>query len=244
MSAVSCRRLDLGQGWPRRILRGQPAPAQGAPDHGPDALVDAQRHQLVLVVAADQRIVGLVGDVARPAVRVGHGQRLHQLPAREVGGADVEHLAGPHEVVQGRQHLLDRVKASKACKLQQVDAVGAQALRARPRRRAPGVGARSRRSSGPSPVGRPSLVEIRAWSRRPSSGPSPEDLLRGAVRIDVGGVEQVDPGLEADLDQAPSLGGVGVAPGAEQRALAAEGAGAEAEGRRPAGPIFPVGGIP
>jgi hypothetical protein len=60
-----------------------------------------------------------------------------------------------------------------------------------------------------------------------------ENLLRGAVRIDVGGVEQGDPGLQAEVDQPPRLDDVGVAPGAEQRALAAEGAGPEAEGRYP-----------
>ena len=49
-------------------LAGEPAPAERAPDHRADPLVERQRHQLPLVVAADQRVVGLVGDVARQAV--------------------------------------------------------------------------------------------------------------------------------------------------------------------------------
>ena len=51
-------------------LAGEPAPAERAPDHRADALVERQRHQLPLVVAADERVVRLVGDVARPG-RIG-----------------------------------------------------------------------------------------------------------------------------------------------------------------------------
>ena len=54
-------------------LAGQAAPAERAPDQRADALVEAERHQLPLVVAADQRVVDLVGDIARPAVPVGDG---------------------------------------------------------------------------------------------------------------------------------------------------------------------------
>ncbi|MNC58847.1 hypothetical protein D3C75_1086100 [compost metagenome] len=58
-----------------------------------------------------------------------------------------------------------------------------------------------------------------------------QDFFGGAVGIDVCGVEQVDPGLQADVDQAAGLGHVAVAPGAEQGAGTAEGARAEAEDR-------------
>ena len=49
-------------------LAGEPAPAERAPDDRADLLVEAQRHQLPLVVAADQRVVRLVRDVAGQAV--------------------------------------------------------------------------------------------------------------------------------------------------------------------------------
>src|SRR3546814_1626452 len=52
---------------------------------------------------------------------------------------------------------------------------------------------------------------------------------RSAVGIHVGGIEEIDARVEADVDDASRLFDVGVAPGAEQRSLAAEGTGAEAE---------------
>src|SRR5690606_3166304 len=58
-----------------------------------------------------------------------------------------------------------------------------------------------------------------------------EDRLGCAVGIHVGGVEEVDAGIETDVDDASRLLDVGIAPGAEQRPLAAEGAGAEPERR-------------
>jgi hypothetical protein len=64
-------------------LPGEPAPAERAPHHRADALVDAERHQRPFVVAPDERVIGLVGDEARVAVAVGGGERLHELPARK-----------------------------------------------------------------------------------------------------------------------------------------------------------------
>src|SRR6185312_13353872 len=66
-------------------LAGEPSPAKRAPDESADVLVDAERHQLPFVVPADEGVVDLVGDVARPTVPVGNGQRLHEMPAGEVG---------------------------------------------------------------------------------------------------------------------------------------------------------------
>jgi hypothetical protein len=63
--------------------------------------------------------------------------------------------------------------------------------------------------------------------------PAPDGLaehgLRRAVRIDVGGVEQRDPGIEADVHQAAGFLQAGIAPIAEERAASAERAGAEAQ---------------
>src|SRR3546814_14559942 len=44
-----------------------------------------------------------------------------------------------------------------------------------------------------------------------------EDRLRSAVGIHVGGIEEIDAGGEADVDDASRLFAAGVAPGAEQR---------------------------
>ena len=50
-----------------------------------------------------------------------------------------------------------------------------------------------------------------------------EHFLRRAVGIHIGRVEQGDTGLQADVDQAPGLRGIGIAPRAEQRTATAEG---------------------
>jgi hypothetical protein len=55
-----------------------------------------------------------------------------------------------------------------------------------------------------------------------------EHLFRSAGRIDVGGIEEVDAGFQADIDKAAGLFDIGRAPVAEQRAGATERAGSEA----------------
>ena len=65
-SASSCRAgASLRGRLAAADLAGEAAPAERAPHHRADALVEAERHQLPFVVAADQRVVGLVRDVAR-----------------------------------------------------------------------------------------------------------------------------------------------------------------------------------
>jgi hypothetical protein len=60
------------------------------------------------------------------AAALRNGQRLHQLPAREVGDADIAKLAGADQVVEGRQHLLDRRAGIEGMQLQQIDIIGAE----------------------------------------------------------------------------------------------------------------------
>jgi hypothetical protein len=126
-------------------------------------------------------------------------------------------------------------------KLEQVDAVGAEP----PQRRLD-------RADQPRPRRAPVLRAVthrQAGLGRDEDGIAPpldrlaEHLFRRTVRIDVGGVEQRDAGVEADVDQPPRLGGVACAPGAEQRPLTTERARAERQhGNAQAGrsqlPIF------
>ena len=56
-----------------------------------------------------------------------------------------------------------------------------------------------------------------------------EDFFGDAVGINVGGVEEIDAGVEADVDEAGGFGDVAAAPGFEEFVAAAKGAGAEAE---------------
>jgi len=120
-----------GQGLAAAHLAGQAAPTERAPHDGAQALVLPQRHQLPFVVAADQRVVALVGHVALQAESVGGGERFHQLPAGEVGHAEVPHLAGAHQVVQRGQHLLNWRHRIEGVQLQDVDVVSLQTLQRR-----------------------------------------------------------------------------------------------------------------
>src|SRR5690349_185060 len=58
-----------------------------------------------------------------------------------------------------------------------------------------------------------------------------EDFLRESARVAVGGVEHVDAGFKADVDQSLGLGDVARPPGLEEFIAAAEGTGAEGERR-------------
>ena len=208
-------------------LAGEAAPAERAPDHRADLLVERERHQLPLVVAADERVVRLVRDVAREAVLLRDGQRLHQVPAGEVRAADVADLAGAHQIVERAERFLDRRQRVEAVQLVEVDVVGAEAAQARLDRAgqvvARGADVVRSRPAAEGALGRDEHLVAPALDRLA------EDLLGQAVRVDVGRVEHRDAGLEADVDEPRRLGDVARAPGLEELVAAAEGAGAEAE---------------
>ncbi len=205
----------------------EPSPAQRAPDHRADPLVQAQRHQLPLVVTPDQRVVGLVGYVARPAVAPRRLQRLHQVPAREIGHAHVADLAGPHELVERRQGLLHGRHGVKAVQLEEVDVV-----RAEPPERSLDCGQQVL-ARGADVVGARPGPE-RALGRQDHLVPPPFDRLAQhrlglAAAIDVGAVEHVESGVQADVEQPPRFGPVAAAPGRRRCGAAAEGQRAEAQ---------------
>src|SRR5262249_33553021 len=81
----------------------QPAPAERAQATRPDPLLESQRHEFPLEVAPDERVIRLMGDIACQAVLLRHGERFHQVPAREVRTADVADLAGTDEVVESAE---------------------------------------------------------------------------------------------------------------------------------------------
>ncbi len=161
------------------------------------------------------------------SVGVGVGQGLHQLPAAEVGDPGVAELAGPYEVVEGGEHLLDRGSGVEGVQVEEVDVVRAEA-------------AQGPVDGGDQPGARGARVGRSVARREPGLGgddhlvaPAPdrgaEYLLRRAAGVDVGGVEHGHPGLQADVHQPAGLRGVRGAPGAEQLSPAAERAGAEAQ---------------
>ena len=161
VTSLLCSRLVCRQRLAAADLAGQPAPAERAPDHGADLLVERQRHQFPFVIAAHQRVIGLMGDVAGQPVFFGDGQRLHQVPAGEIRAADVADLAGAHQVVERAQRLLDRRQGVEAVQLKEVDVIGAEPLAGSPRRRGSDGSATSRRRWARRPVRKVPLVEMR-----------------------------------------------------------------------------------
>src|ERR1700689_632394 len=89
-------------------LAGQAPPAERTPHDGPYALIQGEWHQLPLVVAANQGVKRLIGDIARIAIAVGRRQGFHEVPARKVGDAYITDLSGTYESVQRREHFLGR----------------------------------------------------------------------------------------------------------------------------------------
>ena len=166
-SAVWCRRLIFGQRLAPAELAGEPAPAERAPDQRADALVEAERHQLPLIVAAEQRVIDLMGGIARIAISLRDRQRFHQLPAGEVRDADIAELAGADEVVERREDFLDGRAGIEGMQLQQIDVVRAEPAQRRLARPRSAASARSRHRSALRPCGRLVLVEMITRSRRP-----------------------------------------------------------------------------
>src|SRR3984957_9026394 len=104
------------------------APAERAPDDRADALIAAKLHQLPFIVAVEQRIIGLVRDIAGVAVTVRGRERLHEMPAGEIRAADVTDLAGANELVECGERLLDRSVVVLAVQLQEVDRLDSEPL--------------------------------------------------------------------------------------------------------------------
>src|SRR5271168_1217291 len=68
--------------------------------------------------------------IAGPSIPIRDGQRLHQMPAGEIGTRNVAYLAAPHQGVQGIERLLHRRERVKSVEMVDVDVVGSQALEA------------------------------------------------------------------------------------------------------------------
>ena len=65
-----------------------------------NALIQAERHELPFVIAPDERVIRLVGDIARQTVTIRHGQGLHQVPSGKIGDADVPDFAAADQLIQ------------------------------------------------------------------------------------------------------------------------------------------------
>src|SRR6185437_11963334 len=119
---------DFGEWLAAANLTGEASPAERAPDKRADFLVDGERHEFPLVLAAHERVINLVGYIASPTVTLAHGERLHEVPSGKIGAGDVTDLAGADECVEGVQGFLDRSDRVKAVHVVDVDVIHSEAL--------------------------------------------------------------------------------------------------------------------
>lgn len=125
--------VEPADGWRRLAateFSPEPAHAERTPDESADLLVEREGHQLPFVLAADQRIVGLVSHVAGETALVRNREGFHELPAGETRAADVAHLSAADEVIERPEGLLHRGERIEVVQLVQVDVVRAQAAQA------------------------------------------------------------------------------------------------------------------
>ncbi len=103
------------------VLPGENTAGERAPREHGETLLAAQRQQLTLDVARDQRVLGLERDEPVPAPPGGEPERLGELPRRVVARARITDLALVDEVVERRQGLFERSARVPAMDLVQVD---------------------------------------------------------------------------------------------------------------------------
>ena len=211
-------------------VAGQEPAGQRAPGDDADALGAAQREHLALFLAIDEVVVVLHRDEPRPAPALGHLEHLRELPGKHARRADVARLAGPHDVVQRLEGLLDRGVRIEPVDLIEIDVIGPEA----PQRGVDGVEqvlpgqaavVRSVAHRKERLRGDHHLIARREVGQRAS-----HDLFTDAAGIHVGGVEEVDAGVERTLDER-AAGGLGQYPAAPRRR--SEGHRAQAEARDP-----------
>src|SRR6266851_1475278 len=220
---------DLRQWLATAKLAGQSAPTQGAPDDRAHSLIEAQRHQLPLIVSTDQRVVDLVRNVAGVSVSLCDRERLHYLPARKIGDPDITDFARAHEVIERDQYNLDRGRSVEGVQLKQIDVIGSQPPQ---RRLASANQTRARVSSVVRPIARRQAClggDEDAVALTPDC--LAKQLFRGAVRVHVRGIKHRDAYVQADVDQSPRFDRIGVTPGTEQPPFPAKSARAKAEDR-------------
>ena len=214
------RRLPSSPCWLATELAAEQAAGQRAPDHQAQPFAGQHRHDLAFQVAPGHRVVGLQRFEARQAQPLGDAQRLDDLPGRPVGDADVAHVALAHQLVERAHGLLDRRGRVEAVDLVQVDVLELQPLQAgldavedvaarRAARVRPRAGVAEDLGGDDHAVARHLQVLQRLAG----------DLLRHAARVHVGGVDEVDAGVDRLADQALGIGLLQVADLAQMPVL-------------------------
>src|SRR6185295_8335304 len=101
----------------------------------PDALIQAQRKQVVLDLAEQEVVARLNGIEPRKPQPVACPQRFRQLPGLKIRTANVTGLAAFDNGIEGAESLVDRCFRIRSVDLIKVYVVGLQAAKARVDRR-------------------------------------------------------------------------------------------------------------
>ena len=203
------------------VLPAQPAAVQRAPHDGAHAVALARGQHVALDGAHEDRVGRLLAAEALAAALLGRPLGLHDQVGRERGRADGPHLALVDEVGERAQRLVDVGRPVGTVHLVEIDPVGAEASEAVlarpddvPSARAVGVGLRVRDE-------RPGRhVEVALGGQDDLVAPAAceglgDDLLALAGGVHVGGVDEVDAGVERLVDDADAVVVIGVAVAAE-----------------------------
>src|SRR5262245_44373291 len=125
--------LETGQSGSRiafgvrpRVLTAQEPAGEWTPHHYTDARIRAERHELVLEIAADKRVVNLRCSELAPAMSALHADCLRGEPGRPIRKADVAYLAVAHQILERFDRLLDRGQHVDLVHQVDIDVVGAK----------------------------------------------------------------------------------------------------------------------
>ncbi len=151
------------------------------------------------------------------------------MPAGEVGTGDVTYFPALNQIVKRLQGFLNWSLRVKAMQRIDVNIIGLEPAQAG------FAGANQMKARRPDII---RFVTHPKGSLRGDEYPVPppgnrfaQDFLRQSIGIDIGGIKQVRPCLQADVNQPPCLGNVAVSPGTEERISPAKSPRAKTEDR-------------
>jgi hypothetical protein len=210
-------------------LAGEQAAGEGAPDEQADLLVLEDGDDLALEVAAGDGVVGLQGVEAGEVLVLGDAEGLHEAPGVPVGAADVADLSLLDQGVEGAEGLLDRGDEVCAVDLVEVDVVGLEAAEAGVDgvQNVPARGADVVAAGADATEGLGGEDDVFADDAEVLEG-GPEDGLGEALGVNIGGIDEVDAGVEGGPDEGVGGGLILGADGGPE-AFAAEGHRAETD---------------
>ena len=204
----------------------QPPTTEGRPHQHPEPVLLGNGKHIAFDVAHEDRVRGLLGPEARETASLGHRLGVHQLPTGVGGRPERPDRAGTLEIGQRCQRLFDIRLLLRAMHLVEVEMVRSQPAQAR------FDGAHDPHTGVAAIVrtGTHGVVELR---RQHDLVPTAhdglaDDLLGLTVRVHVGGIDEVDPGVQRLMHRADALVVILVAPRPEGHRAQAVGAHADA----------------